>query len=209
MVYKRHFDNAVSLVDTAEYIPQNTINKILDRLNNNMFKKIYYVVGYDPNKNNITRLSFKGNFNVESENAKAIVLEIKKDISYLYFTPCKQELLKGINVSPDLTYLLFDSEENFKEYRKNMLRKEFLIEKLIKLNTDLNQYDNEFLEKLFYVFNTKGAELNIKEFSVPPNCRQRLAKEGKPYPKSNCFACGLFSPKANECDKTLEKESKT
>jgi len=76
---KRHFNNAVSLVDTAEYIPQNTINKILDRLNNNMFKKIYYVVGYDPNKNNITRLSFKGNFNVESENAKAIVLEIKKE----------------------------------------------------------------------------------------------------------------------------------
>ena len=38
---------------------------------------------------------------------------------------------------------------------------------------------------------------------VPVECRQRLAKEGKPYPKSSCAACGQFSPKWKECDALL------
>ena len=37
----------------------------------------------------------------------------------------------------------------------------------------------------------------------PENCRQRLASEGKPYPKSSCAACGQFSPKWRECDAAL------
>jgi len=37
----------------------------------------------------------------------------------------------------------------------------------------------------------------------PENCRQRLAAEGKPYPKSSCAACGQFSPKWRECDAAL------
>ena len=37
----------------------------------------------------------------------------------------------------------------------------------------------------------------------PENCRQRLAAEGKPYPRSSCAACGQFSPKWRECDAAL------
>ena len=32
------------------------------------------------------------------------------------------------------------------------------------------------------------------------NCRQRLASEGKPYPRSSCAVCGQFSPRWKECD---------
>lgn len=42
----------------------------------------------------------------------------------------------------------------------------------------------------------------------PPNCRQRLAAEGKPYPRSSCAACGQFSPKWRECDAALGKTQK-
>lgn len=37
----------------------------------------------------------------------------------------------------------------------------------------------------------------------PENCRQRLAAEGKPYPRSSCTVCGKFSPKWRECDAAL------
>lgn len=37
----------------------------------------------------------------------------------------------------------------------------------------------------------------------PENCRQRLAAEGKPYPRSSCAVCGKFSPKWRECDAAL------
>lgn len=37
----------------------------------------------------------------------------------------------------------------------------------------------------------------------PENCRQRLMREGKPYPRSSCQACGKFSPRWKECDAAL------
>lgn len=37
-----------------------------------------------------------------------------------------------------------------------------------------------------------------------PFCRQRLAAEGKPYPRSSCGVCGPFSPKWRECDALIE-----
>ena len=37
----------------------------------------------------------------------------------------------------------------------------------------------------------------------PESCRQRLAAEGKPYPRSSCAACGQFSPKWRECDAAI------
>lgn len=37
----------------------------------------------------------------------------------------------------------------------------------------------------------------------PENCRQRLAAEGKPYPRSSCAVCGKFSPKWRECDAAI------
>lgn len=40
---------------------------------------------------------------------------------------------------------------------------------------------------------------------LPSNCRQRLASEGKPYPRSYCGACGKFSPKWLECDAAIDK----
>ncbi len=46
--------------------------------------------------------------------------------------------------------------------------------------------------------------------SPPPNCRQRLKAEGKPYPRSSCESCGQLSPMWKTCDAaiTLEGGSK-
>ncbi|WP_163007868.1 hypothetical protein [Pseudomonas viridiflava] len=41
--------------------------------------------------------------------------------------------------------------------------------------------------------------------AVPANCRQRLAAEGKPYPRSSCASCGQFSPKWRECESMLAR----
>ena len=42
-------------------------------------------------------------------------------------------------------------------------------------------------------------------FMVPPsNCRQRLMREGKGYPKSGCDSCGDLSPLWRQCDAVLE-----
>jgi len=43
----------------------------------------------------------------------------------------------------------------------------------------------------------------IDGVSPPVNCRQRMAAEGKPYPRSSCEVCGQFSPKWRECDALL------
>jgi hypothetical protein len=37
----------------------------------------------------------------------------------------------------------------------------------------------------------------------PSNCRQQLAADGKPYPRSSCAVCGQFSPRWKECDALL------
>lgn len=43
---------------------------------------------------------------------------------------------------------------------------------------------------------------------VPPaNCRQRLQREGKPYPRSGCEACGDMSPLWRQCNAGLEIEA--
>jgi len=39
--------------------------------------------------------------------------------------------------------------------------------------------------------------------NVPLNCRQRLAAEGKAYPKSSCSFCGSMSPNWQACDALL------
>jgi hypothetical protein len=41
---------------------------------------------------------------------------------------------------------------------------------------------------------------------VPPNCRQRLQIEGKPYSKSNCEVCGSMSPMWLQCNAALETQ---
>ncbi|RMS09266.1 hypothetical protein ALP72_03599 [Pseudomonas coronafaciens pv. coronafaciens] len=40
---------------------------------------------------------------------------------------------------------------------------------------------------------------------MPVNCRQRLAAEGKPYPRSSCASCGQFSPNWRECESMLSR----
>lgn len=45
--------------------------------------------------------------------------------------------------------------------------------------------------------------------AAEPNCRQRLAAQGKPYPRSSCEACGQFSPKSRECDAMIAAELNT
>lgn len=37
----------------------------------------------------------------------------------------------------------------------------------------------------------------------PENCRQRLQKEGKLYPRSSCYACDPMAPKWKECEQCL------
>lgn len=39
--------------------------------------------------------------------------------------------------------------------------------------------------------------------NVPLKCRQRLASEGKAYPRSSCDVCGPFAPNWMSCDATL------
>ena len=44
-------------------------------------------------------------------------------------------------------------------------------------------------------------------YMVPPaNCRQRLQREGKPYPKSGCEACGDMSPLWRQCNAAIAAE---
>jgi len=46
-----------------------------------------------------------------------------------------------------------------------------------------------------------------KEFEPPANCRQRLQRNGMPYPKSGCDACGNMSPKWQQCDAALARSA--
>ncbi len=42
--------------------------------------------------------------------------------------------------------------------------------------------------------------LPMPKVNPPATCRQRLAAEGKPYPRSSCQSCGQLSPNWRECD---------
>jgi len=46
-----------------------------------------------------------------------------------------------------------------------------------------------------------------REFEPPANCRQRLQRNGMPYPKSGCDACGNMSPKWRQCDAALARSA--
>lgn len=58
-------------------------------------------------------------------------------------------------------------------------------------------------------FRTDAGFLNLSKLRLaivtPNNCRQRLAAEGKPYPRSSCDACGSLAPKWRECDAAIDK----
>lgn len=41
---------------------------------------------------------------------------------------------------------------------------------------------------------------------VPAKCRERLHREGKPYPRSGCEACGKFAPRWQECEVLIRAE---
>lgn len=47
------------------------------------------------------------------------------------------------------------------------------------------------------------AEQRAGAVLVPDGCRQKLITEGKPYPRSNCAACGQFAPKWKDCNSIL------
>jgi hypothetical protein len=46
-----------------------------------------------------------------------------------------------------------------------------------------------------------------QDFTPPLNCSQRLQKEGKPYPKSDCNVCGQMSPMWRQCAAALDREA--
>jgi hypothetical protein len=45
-----------------------------------------------------------------------------------------------------------------------------------------------------------------QDFTPPLNCSQRLQKEGKPYPKSDCNVCGQMSPMWRQCAAALGRD---
>lgn len=47
----------------------------------------------------------------------------------------------------------------------------------------------------------------LKNSTVPRKCRQRLMRDGKPYSKSGCEACGDMSPDWRLCEALLSHES--
>ena len=54
----------------------------------------------------------------------------------------------------------------------------------------------------------RGTRLPLPDTDMPPpGCRQRLMAEGKPYPRSNCSMCGVFSPKTIQCDQALRRKA--
>lgn len=60
--------------------------------------------------------------------------------------------------------------------------------------------DKDTAERIVRLLNKDEEE---KQNMVPQLCRQRLMKEGKPYPRSSCSVCGTFSPMSKECDTKL------
>jgi hypothetical protein len=62
------------------------------------------------------------------------------------------------------------------------------------------QYDAHFIPAMRAALE---AALSVQPAGVPENCRQRLLKEGKPYSRSSCDACGKWAPRWKECDGAL------
>lgn len=58
-----------------------------------------------------------------------------------------------------------------------------------------------WVHNLDKVIDEAMAEVDV--FDVPLMCRQRMAAEGLPYPRSSCYSCGQFSPKSRECDELI------
>jgi len=46
-----------------------------------------------------------------------------------------------------------------------------------------------------------------REFEPPANCSHRLRRNGMPYPKSGCDACGHMSPKWRQCEAALARSA--
>lgn len=49
-------------------------------------------------------------------------------------------------------------------------------------------------------------EVAVSGAAPQATCRQRLAAEGKPYPRSSCAICGQFSPEWKNCDAAIRLE---
>jgi len=58
-----------------------------------------------------------------------------------------------------------------------------------------------WVHELDRVIDEAMAEADV--FDVPLLCRQRMAAEGLPYPRSSCYSCGQFSPKWSECESRI------
>lgn len=56
--------------------------------------------------------------------------------------------------------------------------------------------------------NGSTAKVEVAGLGEAPQatCRQRLAAEGKPYPRSSCAICGPFSPEWKKCDAAIRLE---
>lgn len=76
--------------------------------------------------------------------------------------------------------------------------------------------DNDLSEKALDYLKRKGllgspmraGQESETPDSPPLKCRQRLAADGKPFPRSSCEVCGQFSPKWRECDAQIAAMSK-
>ena len=63
-----------------------------------------------------------------------------------------------------------------------------------------------WVHNLDKVIDEAMAEADV--FDLPLLCRQRMAAEGLPYPRSSCYSCGQFSPKWSECDALIAARMK-
>jgi hypothetical protein len=89
------------------------------------------------------------------------------------------------------------------ELRDRLEALEVLIHELQTLHNTAVDWRMEQDHRLNQLKTTQHAHAGAPFPVTPPNCRQRLLRDGKPYPKSGCEACGSLSPMWRQCNAAL------
>lgn len=221
MAYKRHFDNAVSLVDTAEYISKNILTILQNRVKvNTMKEKIVTTVLY---------VSEDGEEFANKQLCLAheqMYLKAKSILDKLIPTSDTEDFENG------LTFVQHDIEQVYKVRNEFLyfIKGQYTNFRWIQETIDnpetihLSWADRIIAEAVpnsiyqlwgrFTCIDKLGREwykpypqdiVNTVEGLPPKNCRQRIKAEGFPYSRSSCNACGTLSPKWKECNALLEE----
>jgi hypothetical protein len=89
------------------------------------------------------------------------------------------------------------------ELRDRLEALEVLIHELQTMHNTAVDWRMEQDHRLNQLKATQHAHAGAPFPVTPPNCRQRLLRDGKPYPKSSCEACGSLSPMWRQCNAAL------